>query len=68
MRNGKMRRRAFLHGAGVTMGLPWLESLQGAVAEAPPHNPMTMTIQQYVRSQIGSFLKFASSFVANIIL
>ena len=36
MRNGKMRRRAFLHGAGVTMGLPWLESLQGAVAEAPP--------------------------------
>ncbi|MCX6588122.1 MAG: DUF1552 domain-containing protein [Acidobacteria bacterium] len=31
-----MRRRAFLHGAGVTMGLPWLESLQGAVAEAPP--------------------------------
>ena len=36
MRNGTMRRRAFLHGAGVTMGLPWLESLQGAVAEAPP--------------------------------
>jgi hypothetical protein len=36
MRNGKIRRRALLHGAGVTMGLPWLESLQGAVAEAPP--------------------------------
>lgn len=31
-----LSRRTFLRGAGVTMGLPWLESVAGAATGAPP--------------------------------
>ncbi|MFN9084083.1 MAG: DUF1552 domain-containing protein [Acidobacteriota bacterium] len=35
MSRTKIGRRAFLYGSGVTMGLPWLESLHGAAPEGP---------------------------------
>ena len=42
-----MKRRHFLRGAGVTMGLPWLESLPFAAATQGADQPPTRTLVTY---------------------
>ena len=48
MRNTKQARRTFLRGAGVTMALPWLESLSGfgipSASAATPPSPQRFAV------------------------
>src|SRR4051812_31789330 len=52
--SNKFSRRTFLRGVGVTVGLPWLESLSGWASEAPSR-----------RSPAAPPKRFAALFMGN---